>query len=204
MEWVILDDHPVIHVVMDLTIKKAFPESKCNFFIDSKEAIAYCSKNSVDFAISDIQIGESKRLDFANFCGEQKIPFMIYSSFLNISIYEGLAKLSCRAYVSKSSSIEDLELGIKALIGNEIHECAVVKKYLNNVSDQHEIPFLEFTEVELPVILAQINGESTIDLAKRMNKSKATIRNQRINLALRYGCTMEEIARRYLYWYTTG
>jgi DNA-binding NarL/FixJ family response regulator len=204
MEWAILDDHPGIHAVMELSIKKLFPESECHFFIDSKEAIAYCSKNSVDFAISDIQIGESKRLDFANFCGEQKIPFMIYSSFLNISIIEGLAKLSCRAYVSKSSGIPELKNGIKAVVSDSLFNCTIVEKYLSNASEQHEIPFLEFTEVELPVILAQINGESTVDLAKRLNKSKTTIRNQRINLALRYGCTMEEIARRYLYWYTTG
>jgi DNA-binding NarL/FixJ family response regulator len=204
MEWVILDDHPGIHVVMELTIRRLFSKSKCRFFVDSKEAIAYCSKNTIDFAISDIQIGESKRLDFANFCGEQKIPFMIYSSYLNISIIEGLAKLSCRAYVSKSSGIPDLKRGIKAVVSDSLFNCTIVEKYLSNASEQHDIPYLEFSKAELPVILAQINGESTVDLAKRLNKSKATIRNQRINLALRYGCSMEEIARRYLYWHTTG
>jgi DNA-binding NarL/FixJ family response regulator len=204
MKWAILDDHPGIHVLMELTIRRLFPKSTCRFFVDSNEAIAYCSKNAIDFAISDIQIGESKRLDFANFCGEQKIPFMIYSSYLNISIIEGLAKLSCRAYVSKSSGIPDLKRGIKAVVSDSLFNCTIVEKYLSNASEQHDIPYLEFSKAELPVILAQINGESTVDLAKRLNKSKTTIRNQRINLALRCGCNMEEIARRYLYWHTTG
>lgn len=201
---VILDDHPSIIAILESTVNKINPNIQCISFLETKKAIAHCENDVPDFVISDIQIDELKTFDFCKYCSKAKIPFMVYTSFLNLTIYNTLKKLSCRSYVSKSTTLAELELGIKALIENKQFLCKHVVKYLNNILEQKEIPFIEFTEVELPVILAQISGETTIELANRLNKSAATIRNQRINLAMRYGCTMEEIARRYLFWYTAG
>jgi DNA-binding NarL/FixJ family response regulator len=63
---------------------------------------------------------------------------------------------------------------------------------------------VHFSHSELPVILGQIRGISTIDIAKELKKSKHTVRNQRTSLMLKNDCSMEEIARRYIYWFTEG
>jgi hypothetical protein len=61
-----------------------------------------------------------------------------------------------------------------------------------------------FTHAEEDVILGQIAGKSSIQLSIDTHKSKFTIRNQRMSLMEKNQCTMEEIARSYLYWHTSG
>jgi DNA-binding NarL/FixJ family response regulator len=107
--------------------------------------------------------------------------------------------------VAKSSPIEELKTGLQSLINNQHYRCSVCNQLYdakNRLSQ--DTPGVIFSPAEEFVILAQIEGKSTVQLSRETKKSKYTIRNQRMSLMEKNGCTMEEIARRYLFWHTSG
>ncbi len=205
MKFLVLEDHPAIHLVIRQTIEKLFDDAEIVSHYNSTYALSAFAQDEFSFVITDIQIQERKELSLAKMCGTKEIPFMVFTSHLNRTIIETCFELGCKSYVCKTAPIEELALGIQAMINGSKFYCDTTKSYLEKKQSQNDyIPEISYTEAELPIILAQINGESTIDLSKRLNKSKSTIRNQRIHLMLKNGCSMEEVARRYLYWHTHG
>jgi DNA-binding NarL/FixJ family response regulator len=205
MKFLVLEDHPAIHLVIRQTIEKLFNEVEIVSHQNSNEAIEEFDKEDFSFIITDIQIQDRKELALAKKCATKEIPFMVYTSHLNRTIIDTCFQLGCKAYVCKTAPVEELATGINSMVNGLKFYCDATKKYIENTETTSDIiPEISYTEAELPIILAQIKGESTIDLSKRLNKSKSTIRNQRIHLMLKNGCSMEEVARRYLYWHTQG
>jgi len=205
MKFLVLEDHPAIHLVIRQTIEKLFNEVEIVSHQNSNEAIEEFDKDDFSFIITDIQIQDRKELALAKKCATKEIPFMVYTSHLNRTIIDTCFELGCKAYVCKTAPVEELGTGINSMVNGLKFYCDATKKYIENTETTSDIiPEISYTEAELPIILAQIKGESTIDLSRRLNKSKSTIRNQRIHLMLKNGCSMEEVARRYLYWHTQG
>jgi len=205
MRFLILEDHPAIQLVLEQTITKLFPKSELEIHNNTEDALNSLNTNEFNYVVTDIQIRDKKDLDLAQKCQENQIPFLVYTSHLNRTIIEMCINLGCNSYVCKSSEVEELKAGLKALVKGSKFNCSITKQYIEDAKSRNDfIPEVQFTDAEYPIIMAQINGESTIELSKRLNKSKSTIRNQRIHLMLKNDCSMEEIARRYLYWNTPG
>jgi DNA-binding NarL/FixJ family response regulator len=138
-------------------------------------------------------------------CKELKIPFMVFSGYMNSTILGHCDEYRARVVVTKSAPNEDLKLGIQNLLNDGFYRCSICSelgKVKSRVSE--EIPRVLFTQAEEFVILAQIEGKTTLQLSEETRKSIYTIRNQRMKLMEKNGCTMEEIVRRYLFWHTKG
>jgi len=205
MRFLILEDHPAIQLVLEQTISKLYPDSELEFHNNTENALESLITQEFNFVITDIQIRDKKDLELAQKCKEKEIPFLVYTSHLNRTIIELCMNLGCSSYVCKSSEVEELKAGITAMLEGLKYNCTNTKQYIKDAKSRNDsIPKVNFTDAEYPIIMAQINGESTIELSKRLNKSKSTIRNQRIHLMLKNDCSMEEVARRFLFWHTPG
>lgn len=205
MRVLILDDHPALNSVIQSVVLKEKPDADIVLFLELQPALDFIEEKRPDFVITDIQINGVKQLKMAELCKGFGIPCMVYTSHLNISIYKGCLENEVLVFVSKSSVLNDLEIGVKRLFEGSDFRCTLTNKYLLRSDLENDvIPMVHFSHSELPVILGQIRGVSTIDIAKEMKKSKHTVRNQRTSLMLKNDCTMEEIARRYIYWFTEG
>lgn len=205
MRFLILEDHPAIQLVLEQTITKLFPKSELEIHSSIESALDSFKSNDFNYVVTDIQIGDKKDLELAQKCQEKSTPFLVYTSHLNRTIIEMCINLGCHSYVCKSSNVEELKAGLKAMVKGSKFNCSHTKQYIQDAKSRNDfIPEVQYTDAEYPIIMAQINGESTIELSKRLNKSKSTIRNQRIHLMLKNDCSMEEIARRFLYWNTQG
>ncbi len=205
MRFLILEDHPAIQHVLEQTISKLFPKSELEIHSNIESALDSFKSNDFSYVVTDIQIGEKKDLELAQKCQEKNTPFLVYTSHLNRTIIEMCINLGCNSYVCKSSAVEELKEGLKAMVKGSKFNCSHTKQYIQDAKSRNDfIPEVHYTDAEYPIIMAQINGETTIELSKRLNKSKSTIRNQRIHLMLKNDCSMEEIARRFLYWNTQG
>lgn len=205
MRFLILEDHPAIQHVLEQTISKLFPKSELEIHSNIESALDSFKSNDFSYVVTDIQIGEKKDLELAQKCQEKNTPFLVYTSHLNRTIIEMCINLGCNSYVCKSSAVEELKEGLKAMVKGSKFNCSHTKQYIQDAKSRNDfIPEVHYTDAEYPIIMAQIKGETTIELSKRLNKSKSTIRNQRIHLMLKNDCSMEEIARRFLYWNTQG
>ncbi len=205
MLFVILDDHPAILKVLEATIKKVVPAVQVRTFTELKPTLKYIRTMRPDYVFTDIQIYQEKQTDIAEICAKYEIPFGVYTSHVNASIIKECDYNGCKVFVGKTAHLDDLEKGMKALVNGKEFRCSVSKAVMSRSPEERgELPKVYYTQGELPVIMAQITGESTVDLAKRTGKSVNTVRNQRISLMHKNDCSMEEVARRYLYWHTEG
>ncbi|MCL9980313.1 MAG: hypothetical protein NBV77_02595 [Bacteroidia bacterium] len=205
MNLLILDDHPSVFLVLQSLLTELAPNIKLIHFIDCQSAQKSIECTPPDFVISDIQIDHIKQLNIPTLCNKMGIPCMIFSNYINFTILDLCKELRVKCIVSKSSSINDLKQGLNALISKDQFYCAVCSNLNKSRTYRSDtIPQVIFTYAEEYAIKAQIEGKSTVDLSKESKKSKFTIRNQRMTLMEKNQCTMEEIARRYLFWHTKG
>lgn len=205
MKLLIVEDHPSVYQVLKIMLEEMTNEIEISHCSDYIEAIQSITENPPDFVITDIQIGEHKQLNVLMECFEKKTPSMVFSSFINSTILSHCEQYKARVVVAKSSPIEELKTGLQSLINNQRYRCSVCNQLYdakNRLSQN--TPGVIFSPAEEFVILAQIEGKSTVQLSEETKKSKYTIRNQRMSLMEKNGCTMEEIARRYLFWHTSG
>jgi DNA-binding NarL/FixJ family response regulator len=205
MTVLILDDHPSMLHILSSMVQELFPEMRVIEISDLKTATLSIIEKQPDFVITDIQIDSIKQMDLPKICWERKIPCMVFTGHANASILEIAIEYKVRSMVSKSASLDDLKEGIGALIQGRTFYCGVCSDILNVSNEEFDfIPPPIFTESEELVIKAQIEGKSTIQLSREIKKSKNTIRNQRMSLMEKNECSMEEVARRYLFWNTKG
>lgn len=205
MKILILEDHPGIAHLLEMIIREIANNIEIEFFTAWETALESINRASPDFVITDIQIGDYKQLELPEACHKKKIPFMVFTSFINPTIIDHCDQFKARVVVSKSSDMEDLKQGVKSLINNHYFRCSACSDISHSKSRiSEETPRVLFSPSEEFVILAQIEGKSTVQLSQETKKSKYTIRNQRMKLMEKNACTMEEIARRYLFWHTKG
>lgn len=205
MKVLILDDHPAMNHVVESAVRKTNPSVDIISCTDLLHAKALIKNLQPAFVITDIQIFGEKQIVIPELCNELLIPYMVYTSHLNISVYRSCVENNVKVFISKSSMLSELEVGVKNLFNGNRYNCSSTTAYLNRNDLQFDIiPKVKFSHSELPVIIGHIRGYTTIQIANEMKKSKHTVRNQRINLMHRNDCSMEEIARRYLYWYSEG
>lgn len=205
MKIIILEDHPGISFLLSSIISHMPVKIETENFTQLETALQTICSNPPDFVITDIQIGEYKQLEILEACSKRKIPCMVFSSYINSTILKHCEEHHARVVVSKSAPLEDLQAGVKNLIHGSYFRCSVCSNIENMKSRiPQEVPKVVYTPAEEYVILAQIEGKSTVQLSHETGKSKYTIRNQRMHLMEKNGCTMEEITRRYLFWHTNG
>jgi DNA-binding NarL/FixJ family response regulator len=191
--------------LLSIIVREISDKTEIEYFTQWENALQAVNSIPPDFVITDIQIGDCKQLELLMACHERKIPCMVFSSYINHTILDFCSRYQASVVVAKSSPTEDLKKGVQQLMTGKTFQCEVC----NNISHSkgcisEETPRVLFTPAEEIVIRAQIEGKSTIELSKETNKSKYTIRNQRMKLMEKNECTMEEIVRRYLFWHTNG
>lgn len=205
MKVYIIEDHPSVFQILKLILEEMGGHLEIVNFPEWTAAVKAIASSPPDFVITDIQIGDFKQLNTLTECYEKKIPCMVFSSYINSTILGQCERHKARVVVSKSSSIEELKIGLQSLIGHRWFQCSACQSLTDSKRRlSEEIPKVIFTPAEEFVILAQIEGKTTVELSKETKKSKYTLRNQRMKLMEKNGCTMEEIVRRYLFWHTKG
>jgi len=202
MKILILEDHSIICHVIEKIIIDINPSIDIIYFDSWEHALKDIETNKPDFVITDIQIRSYKQTEILTACSNLKIPCMVYSSNINYTVMQYCHQLKISVIVSKLSSINNLRNGIIQLLQGNSYRCEISQETDDNhEKHQREIPKIIFSAAEENVIIAQMEGKSTIELSKESKKSKYTIRNQPMSLMLKNDCSMEEIIRRYIYWH---
>lgn len=205
MKLLILDDHPSIHLVFQALLSDLQFDGSIMFYTELVESLKAIAVEQPDFVITDIQIDSRKQLEVLSLCAAQKIPYLVYTSHVNYYIIDFGRNHGMTCFVSKTAPIPDVLSGLRALLSSQSFYCSITKQFLDRqTSADEQIPQVIFTHAEEDVILGQIAGKSSIELSQETHKSKYTVRNQRMSLMEKNQCTMEEVARRYLYWHTNG
>ena len=201
MRILIIDDHPAIHRFLEQTLNEVV--SACELTITStvNEAARAIEDLDVDFAVCDLQIVTGKSLVIPALCSEKEIPFMVYSSHVNLDLVESLDKLGVSCYVSKSSSYEEFVDGVRALIGGGSFFCSVVKKTRREDRKDLPLPRLNFSKKQGQVLSLLASGFTQQEVSEKLFISERTVQNHLSMLRDSNKCSSTtELLRRYTFW----
>lgn len=159
----VLEDHPCIFYVLEMVIKEISQSIEIVKYSKWEAALDYLREMKPDFVITDIQIGDYKQLEIITECNELKTPCMVFTSHINSTILEHCVDHKVQVVVAKSSPIKELKFGVHRLIHRQVFRCELCSEILNAKGRLSEkTPKVIFTPAQEFVILAQIEGKSTI------------------------------------------
>lgn len=195
----IIEDHPTIIDILEVKLNNDFKDLVIYKTFTLEEAFHILETRKVDRVICDLQIQIGKNMIIPEFCSTQSIPFMVFSSYVNITLIKILSNFRVTCYISKGSQTIYLHKGLQMLISNQRYFCPLVEQELKNKNESF-IPQPILTVSESKVVKAFSEGMSTEDVAKFLNLKTVTVRNHRARLLDRNLCSFQELLRRYKFW----
>jgi DNA-binding NarL/FixJ family response regulator len=202
MKILILDDHDAIRMYVNQLVASIVPNA--TIFLSNSIESAISSINatsSVDFVICDLELNFGCSTVIPELCNDRKIPYMIYSSHVNMVLIQELEKYHVRSYVSKTSGIEALRSGVDALLNGKKYQCSLVKSTIESKSEFKETEKLELTKGQKAALEVLIRGFNREEAAEILNISLNTLNNHIARAREINNCeNFEELLRRYRFW----
>jgi DNA-binding NarL/FixJ family response regulator len=195
----VLDDHQAIIEYLNLFLQIHFANVKVIKSKTIEYAKVILDESVVDFVICDLQIKSGKSMVIPELCSTRHIPFMVYSSHVNFSLYTDLKRLGVNSYVSKASDLEFLKNGISCLFNGQFYVCPLVNNEAK-LESTNDSPRPILSEAEKRMIKAYSDGLTTNQVAEKLFLQPVTIRNHRARAIEKNGCSFQELLLRFNYW----
>lgn len=202
MKVLIIEDQPAIQVIVAEEILKIEPNAQIISYNGIKEAIDFLENgNVVDFVISDLELKNGYNTQILIYCGENRLPMMVYSSHVNKVLMLEIEANNVQCYVSKKSEFHTLKLGITSLFNNESYFCPTVLKTIQSNTAFKSTERLDLTKSQKKIIDLLSKGFNREESAKMLNIKNTTLNNQIARAREKNLCeNMEELIRRYNFW----
>ncbi|MCF8212324.1 MAG: response regulator [Cryomorphaceae bacterium] len=202
MEILILDDHEVIRLVIKQKVLEIVPNANFNEYSTVTEALDHLAKNlPVDYVVSDLELTEGYNLKLMEAARGLGIPVLIFSSHVNKDLINRIEHLSVPCYVSKTSGVSALKLGLQSLLHGQTHYCPLVRQTINSSDSFKETRPLRLTEGQIKVLKEIQKGYSRKEVAKQLKIKTTTVANQIAKAREINDCnSQDELMRRFRFW----
>ena len=204
MKVLILDDHEAIRIVIKQQVLDIIPTAKIFEYSTVDEALYHFSQRvPVDFVISDLELKQGCNLSIMETARNHQIPVMIFSSHVNKVLLEKLESKKVKCSVSKTSGIEALKLGIRALLHGKSYYCPLVVETKKSSGRYKETEPLKLTNAQIKVLKVIDQGYKRKEAASILKLSATTIDNQIAKARDINDCdSQDELMRRFRFWET--
>jgi len=201
MKIILLDDHPLILNALESEITKAHPHLVISKFTTIEKAETFIKTNSVQFVICDLEIVSGKSTVIPELCYQNQIPYMVYSSHTNKTLIHKLQTNGLSIYVSKASSQDELQMGIKALINSQSYFCSILREVMQSDTQELDTEPLSASKTQLKILALLNSGFTQVEVAQKLNLSLRTVINHLAILRNNNACkSTAELLRRYSFW----
>ena len=183
----IVDDHPMVLEGMQAILKN-FPRVHLSGKAASAmEAIKFLKENNVDIVITDINLPEISGIDLCKKIKKEfpAIKVIAMSTFQDKSYISSMIQNGASAYLSKSSSPEEIEKAIDAAINNQM--IISVNNHSGNHSSANQdlsTPILTRREKEVLELISE--GMTNKEIADKIFVSQSTVDSHRKNLLAKF------------------
>jgi DNA-binding NarL/FixJ family response regulator len=202
MRILILDDHEAIQQFIKQKVIEIIPNATIIFCSTTECATRVISEfPKIDFAICDIEIKSGANLVIPELCFDNAIPYMIYSSHVNMVLVSQLNELQVNCYVSKTSNIDFLKKGLEILFSKQKYYCPLVLSTMNSQVVFKETEKLFLSPGQKSVLKVMAKGYNREEVSKMLNLKKSTINNHIARARTLNDCeNFDELIRRYKFW----
>ena len=176
--FLLVDDHPIVRAALKSQCLVAYPDSFIEESADGKGIMELLDVNFYHLVIMDIQIPNCDTLFLIKSINMNypNISILVYS-MVSANIYAlKVMKAGARGFVSKESSIEELETAIglalqgKNYIGQEIAGQVSERSFKNTDS-----PFSSLSQRQLQIAYLLLSGQTVTEISKLLNLGISTV-----------------------------
>ena len=183
----IVDDHPMVLEGMQAILKNMSYVTLAGKASSAMEAIKILREHAVDIVITDINLPEISGIDLCKKIKKEfpAIKVIAMSTFQDKSYISSMIQNGASAYLSKSSSPEEIEKAIQAALNNQI--VVNVNNYSNTPSitnNDLKTPIITMREKEVLELISQ--GMTNKEIAEQLFVSQSTIDSHRKNLLAKF------------------
>jgi DNA-binding NarL/FixJ family response regulator len=202
MRILILDDHEAIQQFIKQKVTEIIPNATiiCCTTTECATKVIYGFPH-INFAICDIEIKSGANLAIPELCYNNDIPYMIYSSHVNMVLVSQLKELKVNCYVSKTSSIDFLKKGLEILFSKQNYYCPLVLSTMNSQEEFKETEKLFLSLGQKSVLKVMAQGYNREEVSRLLKLKKSTINNHIARARTVNDCeNFDELIRRYKFW----
>ena len=202
MEILILDDHEVIRFVIKQKVLEIVPNANFNEYSTVNEALDHLAKSSpVQYVVSDLELTEGCNLKLMEAARGLGIPVLIFSSHVNKDLIQSIELLKVPCYISKTSGLDALKLGLQALLQGQTYYCPLGIQTNNSSTPYKETRALKLTEGQIKVLKEIQKGFNRKEAAQQLNIKITTVANQIAKARDINNCnSQDELMRRFRFW----
>ena len=202
MKILILDDHETMRLVVKQMVLEIVPSAEFIECSTVREALEHFSlRLPVDFVVSDLELTQGCNLSLMETARNHLKPVLIFSSHVNKVLIEKLENKRVKCYVSKTSGVDALKLGLRALLHGESYYCPLVTQTKLSSDTCLETDPLTLTEGQIKVLMEIQKGYNRKETAKRLKITATTVANQIAKARDINDCdSQDELMRRFRFW----
>lgn len=201
MKILLLDDHPFARNHLKQAVEYIVPDAEIHCFENTASAALALNESKYHYVICDLQIVTGKDLKIPEYCMTEQIPYMVFSSHCNHDLISVLNRLRVNSFVNKSSPVEELHEGIRALLARKNYTCSTNQNIANTQTDDKEIPKLILTKTQSIVLSLLDKGYDQEQISEKLFITKRTVQNHLAIIRNNNGMTStNDLLRSYRFW----
>lgn len=188
MEILIVDDHPIIHEVLGMIVRNAFPEAKLFFAIDLTEAYALMRKAlRLDVVLLDLGLPNCTGIEaLTRFRSiNPDVPILIVSACEDQETVLKAMRAGAAGYVAKSSKAQVIAGALRVVAAGQIYVPPIVIGDILKISTLAKNHRL--TERQSDVMRLVVKGLVNKEIARELDISENTVKQHLQSVYTHFG-----------------
>jgi two-component system, NarL family, invasion response regulator UvrY len=184
----LVDDHTIVRAALKNQCKESYPGSTVDESSDGKNVLDLVSAHDYDLIIMDIQIPNCDTLELINRIATDhpSVPVLVYSMTSPLIYGLRVMKAGAKGFVSKISSIEELETAIGLAIQGHKYVCQEIADHVSeNYGFFSDTPFSALSPREIQIASLLLSGQTVTEISKLLNIGMSTVGTHKANIFLK-------------------
>lgn len=183
----IVDDHPVIGIAIDLLLKTQMRNTETELVEGGKPALRVLKEKSFDLIVLDVNLPDYNVISLIpnifNIDPEAKI--LIFTMTPENILARRLFSMDVCGFLSKKVSDDEILKAVKTILAGEKYiskdfSDIVVKDFLSGKKSVN--PFDDLSDREFQILTEILKGSTTKDISDRLNLHSSSISTYRIRI----------------------
>lgn len=186
MNFLLIDDHPIIRESLGLTLRTQFPSATITEAASAKEALAALPSRRWAVVLLDLDLPDRSGLDLLrdvqNLASEA--PVLVFSGRSETEFGRRVLAAGAQGFLSKLSAPAEIEAAVRRVLSGRKHISPDLAESLigRGQSADETSPHAALSTRELEVLRLYATGVAPADIAQRMKISAKTVSTYRTRL----------------------
>jgi len=189
-KFLVVDDHTIIRSALRSLLHHRHPGASIVECATGKDVVEFSRATLFDLAILDLQMPGTEMLDLILQLRvvEKRMPILVYSMSAETVYGLHALKVGARGFVSKESTMEELELAIETLLAGRFYiNPNLAEAIVNHNAGKHANPFTGLSPRELQILRQMLSGTALNAIAVSLGLAQSTVGTHKARIFAKLG-----------------